>query len=279
MTKNMSILLILLTSTTAAAASTSSAKADQGVKASAKKSKDWSVSISNTVSSDLLKSDDADHRMSNLTAISLGIKLGSGKLGLSGTVSKPLQGERKEKAGDLGLGYSKSLHKFNKYTRMAGSFKLTIPTSETSRERQDLRTAVTTALPLSWSAAQVGIDKAYVSYVPFAKKNFHRYEVATYGASNREWIVGNSLSFGYGLTDWMSIDFSGSYSRSVTYQGNTTDSYSLDESVSFSLPKKMGLTLGYSIGGSPLAPNGRDTQIEFFDSRKANVYATLSISL
>jgi hypothetical protein len=280
MTKKMSILLILLASTNLMAKNTSSAKADQTVKKGAKKSKDWSVSISNTVSSNLYKTDNPDHYASNVTAISLGAKFGPGKIRLSGAINKPLtDGERDEKVTDLSLGYGQSLYKFNSFTRMSGSMKVTIPTSETSRERADLRTALTVATPISWDATQAGLQNAYVSYTPFAKKSFHRYEVATYGASNREWIVGNSLGVGYSLTSWMSIDFSGSYSRSFTYQGNSTDSYSLDESVSFSLPMKMGLTVGHSIGGSPLAPNGRDTEIDLFDSKKATVYATLSISL
>jgi len=280
MTKNMSILLILLASSNLMAQGTSSAKKDEGVKTGAKPSKDWSISISNSTTSNLYKTDNPDHYADNITGISLGLKAGPGKLRLSGSIYKPLtDGERKEKAGDIGLSYGQKLGSINKFTTVSGALKMTLPVSENSRERSELTTAFTLSTPVSWDATQAGLKGAYVSYAPFVKKNFHEYEIATTGASNREWIVGNSLGLGYSLTDWMSIDFSGSYSRSITYQGNSTDVYSLDQSVSFSLPKKMGLSLGHQIGGSPLAPNGRDTQIDLFDSKKATVYATLSISI
>lgn len=275
---NWSILLILLASSGSMAETSTSAKKVKAVKSGAKTSKTWSIGLANTISTNLYKWDSVNHSASNITSLSLKNKIGDGRLSVSTSLNKPLtDGERKEKVGDFGVSYSHKSYSLNTFTSLRPSLKVALPFSESSKDA-DLRFATTASAVVSWDMTQLGLSKFSLAYIPLVKKNFHEYTAGLYGV-NREWTVGNILSLGYGVTNWMSLALEGGYLRNYTYGGTESDVWTFDAATSFVLPKKFGLSIGYSIGGTPLAPNGRDTEIDLFDTEKASVYATLSVSI
>ena len=76
----------------------------------------------------------------------------------------------------------------------------------------------------------------------------------------------------FSISDAAYFAFNGSYARSLTYLGNEKDSYSFSSAFGYSPTPNSSIEVGHANGGSPLATNGKDIEIEVFNSRDSSVY-------
>ncbi len=248
---------------------------NSSVKKAPKASKDWSISVRNTTTSNLHKLDSVNHYATNTTSLSASVKTGKARVSLSTSLVKELQGERDQNLSDFGLSLSRPLGKFGDYTSVSNTFSLKLPTSKNSDERASLQFQATYAPTISISGGIVGSKNIGFSISPYFILPKHEYKTTTTGSSNNQFITGSSFSVGYSLTDDLSIGTSFSYTRTFKYGGEQRDFYENSFYIGYSITKTTSASLSYSIGGSPLAPNGKDTEIKFID----NDEATLSLGL
>jgi hypothetical protein len=277
---------ILATSTTLAAKSSQKSKSVKKAPTSTKSDKykkDWSLSASATVNSNLYKFSSTNHSASTDLSLGWSTKLAnkfSLSTGLSG--NKGLTGTREFKLLSSSISLKRPIHKF-KYISLSGSTSFVMPTSEYARKYQQLIFGVRASVSMVMPMGKLGAPGLTLINVPGIGINSHEYKRAINGSSNTAYSISDAFVISYGATDWMSLKAVSQYAKSFTYDGNTKDSYFFSQSASFPIESTvvngLGVEIGHAYGGTPLAPNGHDTQIKLFDERASSVFIGIGASI
>ena len=241
-----------------------------------KASKDWSIVIRNTTTTNMYSLDSVNHQASNRTRFDFNLNMPGGRIGINSTLVKDFQGERKQQLTDFRINFVKPAGKIGKYINVVHFPILTIPTSENSDKRANLTTQLTYVPFTSIDGAMFGSKNLSVLVIPYVVKAFHKYTTTTLGTSNNEWLVGINPIINYSITDKFMTGPQFSYARSWTYLGNSEDSYNIGWTATLSFMKTWTAMLGYEVGGSPLAANGRSNQIDVTNLEQANMFLELA---
>lgn len=275
MTKTMSILLILLAANTMAQSNAT----NTSVQKVTKPSKLWSLSLSSSVETDSLVTDNVEKVYSNSTTFGASYKLPKDfKASLSLTMDKELTGYREEDFRDPSLSLSKSFGKISKYVTASAKASTKIPASETSRKTTSLQTALSTSGTFLYDAGKHVLEGLTIGYSLGVINNFHKYTMSSTGKSNTQRTFTNSLMFDYAINDNFGIYLDNTYYRNYTYKSEYNDFFSFDQSVTYSHDSGASVTLGHAIGGSALAIDGRESNVKLFDREESSYYITLAYS-
>ena len=249
-----------------------------GSQSSVKTSKNWTLSAEASLNTSTHHFDDPDKVISSDFSLSPTYKLSNG-ITLYGSVSgnKNLNGERLWKWGNTAFGLSSGLAT-TKYIRISGSLTASLPTSETAKDYQKMITALTASPSFSLVGKELGLKNVGISYKPSATVYFHEYTTALYGSSNKQYALSNKLSLSYSLSDQLALFGAGTYGRTITDKGNASDFYSFVAGGSYSPTAKTNISTGIAQGGSPLAPNGYETDIDLYDARSASMFFSLGVT-
>lgn len=201
------------------------------------------------------------------------------KFAFSFSGTKNLRNDRKFTAGNYSLAVSKSLFKPTEFISIGGKASATLPTSENSTKIKQLRTAISAQTPITWDGAQAGMENFSVTYMPKTVLYFHTYETDLNGSSNTQYKLQNFLILDYGFTDRLSASLTNIYMRNFTYAGNTTDIFAFDQSISYSISKNLGASIGHSIGGNALAADGQSSDVKLYDEELSTWYLSFSLSI
>ena len=118
-----------------------------------------------------------------------------------------------------------------------------------------------------------------VNYSLVAKRNFHEFSRSSFDSANimqsGTALISLSKSF---LKERLRIALSGSGSLNETYQGRQSNSFSLNQSISYVvIPKNQAtLSLGHSNAGDVYKPDGETSNIDFFNERSSSFFGALS---
>lgn len=241
-----------------------------------RQSQNFSLTTSASIGSNLVENSSADYSLYTDVALDPFISLDNGLTLLAHlSLAKDLRGEREEQLNDGYLGFSKGL-----YRQDAVSFSLLglafLPYSKESRENQYLDGGLMIAPTMAIDFSNYGAPGLRVSLRPSYRHNFHRYTTSKTGNSNLRQTYGLNLTLTYQLTGSIILISRNNYNRSITYRSNTRDAYRLEQAISYQFHPRASVTFGHLNGGSPLAPNGTDTEVKVFDNRSSQVYSSLS---
>ena len=242
-------------------------------KAEVEEAAKFSGSATTYINSGLQKLDSAQSSQSADFALALRLATEDISFGLSSSISKELTGQREFTFNNVGLSAAKSLWKSEKDLSVSGKLSLTLPFSERSKDYQKLITGVGVSTPVVYRAT----DSITLAYIPNLGVNFHSAKVAINGSSNYQYTLTNTLNADFALSDRFTLSALGQYSRLITYRGNSKDVYKLEQSLSYDL-SPYTVAIGHSLGGTPLAANGVETEVKVFDSNQSTVYAQFGIS-
>lgn len=232
----------------------------------------WSSEFVTTYSSNLYKVGATESSSGADFDATLAATYAGTKFYVNTSVTKALTGQRDLSMNNVYLGAARTLYKFDEQWTLSGGMKVTIPTSEASKDYQRQITGVNVAPKISWKNGGLNL-----SYAPSATVNFHEYETSLTGASNYQYVLSNSLSAVYQFESGLYLYGQALYSRLFTYERNTKDSYRFMQMVGYPVGQ-FDLALGHMLGGSPLATNGIETEVRFFDSRDSTVFGMLTVS-
>lgn len=152
---------------------------------------------------------------------------------------------------------------------------LTIPLSERSNKTDGLITAIRINPLFTINAGDL-ISGLTVIFRPTLINNFYQYKTSLNGRSNFDYTVNQRITLLYGLSENVFLSLDNTYIRSWTYEGNTNDFFSLDQSISAMFTKKLSGFIGHSIGGNALAVNGQEQDISIYDTNRSTYYLGIS---
>lgn len=239
-------------------------------------SKDWSVSLKNTITTNMYDFDSVNHYATNETRVDVNVKAGESTYGIYTILGKELQGERDQSLTDINFKFITKFMDIGENITLTHYPIIKLPTSEDSDKRANLQAQVTYILYTTIKGDIVGNENFSFEILPYVTKAFHEYTTTTTGTSNNEWLVSFNPSAEYAFSDNFALGLELGYTRAFTYKGNSKDSYAFGAYLSFDFLENSNATLGYDIGGAPLAANGRDTRVNIIDNREANLYLELA---
>jgi hypothetical protein len=256
-----------------AATSTTSIKVDESSKYES------GASISSSFSASMHQLGDPARRLGQefgLSPFLVNKKSGTTYFG-SFSFNKDYRGEQQLDLNDLSLGLSTPLGSVLENNLLFKvSLVSTIPLSEYSRKWSKLYTAVTVAPSAIVKLDALGLSGVTVVYSLRASLFFHQYKTAYTGMANTQYAVGNSVALSYSPIDKLSLSVNSSYGRNFTYDGVSRDGVQVGENISFSATDSISISVGHVNGGSPLATNGREVEINIYDRESSTVYGEIS---
>ncbi len=228
------------------------------------------IQFGTSISTSLHEMDDYRKRTSSNFDIRPVIKLENGlRISSSLSFTKDLENERELTLNDSYLAFSKGIS-FDNGMNLGTSVAIGLPISEYSRYESTLESSIkiTPNLNYSYKKFNAGLGLSFT-------QNKHASEVSASGSSNSQTIYTTFGDVGLSFSDQISVSASASYTKSYTYQKNERDSYSIEQSLSYSPNAAFGLSIGHAIGGNVLSVNGRDSNIEIFNSDASSVFMSV----
>jgi len=189
--------------------------------------------------------------------------------------NKDFKNERELNVRDSLVSITKPYGEIVKGISLTNRASLTLALSEFSDKTAGLITAARYNPILSHQATYL-LDGLTIIYRPTFIWNFHEFNNRTDGASNYQQTINQRVTLFYMATESLFLSLDNTYIKSWSYDGNTNDIYSLDQSVTYAPNRDLSFFLGHSIGGNSLAVNGQETKIEIFDTRQSQYYIGLS---
>ncbi|WP_127716413.1 hypothetical protein [Halobacteriovorax sp. HLS] len=192
--------------------------------------------------------------------------------------NKNLTGERKLDWGDGSVSVSRGLARPNEFWNISGKVSTIIPLAKSTKAYSELNGLIGIQPVVSWDASQVGAKGLSLAYIPKFTTYFYEHETNVYGSSNNQFKTNHTLSVDYSFTDKLSANFTSIYIRSWTHKGQRSDSFAFDQSVTYSLSSKFWTSVGHSIGGSAIGPNGQSNNIQFYDENLSTWYLSAGLT-
>lgn len=235
-----------------------------------------SLTLSASLGSNLNETSTADHTLNSDFSVDPAIVLENGTILIANlSLSKDLKGERLQQFNDSYIGFTRTY-----YNKDAYSFSLLglgfLPLSDYSRDDAYLTTGLMLAPTFGVNFGQWGLTGLRASLRPSLRTNFHRFETTKSGNSNYQHVVSTRLLVSYSFSDKWLLSSRNTYSRNYSYLGNTRDVYQIAQSLMYQFLPSTSVEVGHSNGGSPLAPNGTDTDIELFNARSSQIYFAIA---
>lgn len=279
MRRTTSKLLILLAASgplMAQSITSTSSVSETGAKTASKK---YTIGLSSTVETDTKSTDDELKYSANTTSLSGSYKFDDlNSVSASLVLDKELDGLREQKVRDPRISFKRRMPSIGKYITTSAAAGFSLPFSESSRKTTGLKTGLSLSGTLVYDATKHILPKLSVVYVPGVKANFHEYKISTTGSSNTQYTLSNALVFAYSISDKIALSLSNAYYRNFTYAGNYNDGFSFDQSLTFVLPQSFSATIGHAIGGTALAVNGTESNVQIFDEDLSTYYVSLGFS-
>ena len=177
-------------------------------------------------------------------------------------------------AGDIPLSFTLPGWK-NKTYSVNYTLTALAPVSKKSVKRDELQTAISGKISLGYSQE----DQQGLSWgAGFSLgQNFHSYEEDINGAILNKYSSNQTLLLGYALGDW-SLAFTGINRTRMTYQNNVKSTFELIEEIEYAVNESIAFTLGHTNSGTPLKPNGVDSNVALVDEDTSTVYGSLTLN-
>lgn len=238
--------------------------------------KKWTLPLSYEAGSSMGAEWSSERRADSTISISPLYRLTS-RLRVSGNVSLTKEhsgvGDAAFNNSAIGLSYLTKLTDGITWT-VSGSGVL--PTNPEEREQKSYQGAVRFGNALSFSEIPGG---GFMSYRLTLGRNFHGYSQGADGSYNLKQSLSHSLDYTQPVYGNVSITGVFSYSQAWTYLDDERYSFLMAAQVSYQATEQASVSVGTANQAGALRPNGRDSNIEFFNDETSIVTLGLTYVL
>lgn len=186
-------------------------------------------------------------------------------------LTQELNGPRNSAISDTTVGFGVKGIKINDQWITTHAMSAILPTSETSQERDRLRTAIAISNGVSYSG-----DLLKAKYSLGLSKNFHEFDQNAEGTFLNEYRITNLISLIVTVSDKFSVSVSGLYRISYTYDKIDRYGFGTFGDLNYAFKEDLFTNLGVSTEGNALKSNGVDSNINIYDDTASVVRAGLT---
>lgn len=151
-----------------------------------------------------------------------------------------------------------------------------LPTNPEMREQTSYQGAVKTGTGLTVDGLVLG---SRIASGLVLTRNFHEYNIDADGGFNMRDSAGITLGGEVPLTEKFTFALNFTYSAGRAYSDDLRTKFSFEAGLSWAPTKQLNFGVGTSNTGSALQPNGRDSNIEFFDNNSSVVKMGMAYTL
>jgi hypothetical protein len=149
-----------------------------------------------------------------------------------------------------------------------------IPASKKSTKRDELQTALGGKITYI-NLPPSGEGFSFAASVSLSQ-NFHSYEEDINGAILNKYASNQLVNLGYSIKNW-NLSFTGINRTRVTYQSSVKSTFELIEEIEYAVNDGISMAMGHTNGGSPLKPNGVDSNVELVNEDTSMIYGSLTL--
>ncbi len=176
----------------------------------------------------------------------------------------------------LGLGHRPL--SLNPYLTLMPGVTFTLPATSRSRDRESLITAVRLNARFAADFSRIPrLQPLSLSYDLSGSRALHYYETSTTGTVNTQHRLTHWINAGWQITTRWSISADFIRGTSWSYQGGARNTFSLGETLSYSWPSGLGLSIGHTNEGDILRADGISTNLAVVDSEGSRIFVGLTV--
>ncbi len=194
--------------------------------------------------------------------------------------SKDLVNERTQELNDTTLFTSTKIGHWSDIAKLSILGKVILPTNETSRKVNTLRTTLGAS-----TALNIDLRRAHLKYVQVkntlaGQLSFHRFTTTAENEANVQKRLANTISISYAPFEKTSFSYDFSMAQKWSYKGRLgSPLFSNSLSITHTLSDHAELSLGVSNKGSVYKSNGVDNNIAIFDGTTATAFGSVVIAI
>lgn len=246
--------------------------------AATKTQKSWSLPISYELDTTLHEEGSYERQVQQVFSIAPGYRFNSSwKVGSNVSVIKDDSvsgvGNTIFDNTSLSLSYSRPLTTHSNWKSSAGGV---LPTNQEQREQTTFQGAARLSTGVSVDSL---MWQSSFSYTISFNRNFHEYNINATGKFNTRDSIGQSVSYDIPITSKFSFSTSFFYQMAHNYADDLNTRFSADANLNWTPLKDLTLIVGTSNDGNALKPNGRDSNIEFFNDNTSIIKLGVSYIL
>lgn len=247
------------------------------VAAPAPEAKKWSAMVSLSRSTSLYDQKDGSRRDSGDVYARLGLKV-TDNWGLSTAIghSTDLNNSEYSDFGDVSFGASRKAMKLGTLMSWTPSLAAIFPTSKSSQVYQNMLFAAGGTVSVAL-VPEILPENLTVGFAVGLTRLVHQYEENSLGGVNTEWSSRQSASVGYSLGRF-SLSAQFIHRNSLSYQGTLREGFDHTEDLSYQASDNLSVSIGHSLSGSALRPNGQDSNLALVNENDSTVYGSLTVS-
>lgn len=235
--------------------------------------KKWTLPVSFETASSMGEEWSSERRADSTITISPLYRLTS-RLRVSGNISLTKEhsgvGDSAFNNSAVGLSYLTKLTDGITWT-VSGSAVL--PTNPQEREQKSYQGALRLGNAFSFSQIPGG---GFMTYRLTVGRNFHGYSQGADGSYNLKQSLGHSLDYTQPIYGNLSLTGIFGYTQAWTYLDDQRYSFLMAAQLSYQATDEASVSIGTANQASALRPNGRDSNIEFFNDETSIVTLGLS---
>jgi hypothetical protein len=186
-------------------------------------------------------------------------------------LTQELSGPKNSSVSDTTVGFGIKGLQINNQLITTHSLSAVIPTSQTTRTKDRLRTAVGISNGIAFTS-----DNLTAKYKLSLSKNFHEFSQNAEGIFLNEYRISNAIDVIVPITEKFSVSATGYYRISFTYEKDQKYGFGFDGDLNYDFTKKLSANLGISNEGSALKANGTDSNINVYDEATSVTRAGLT---
>lgn len=229
-----------------------------------KTQKSWSLPLSYELDTTLHQEGSYERQVQQVFSIAPGYRFSSSwKLGSTVSVIKDDSvsgvGNTIFDNTSISLSYNRPLLTHLNWKTSAGGV---IPTNQEQREQTTFQGAARLSTGLAIDSL---VLQSSLSYTISFNRNFHEYNINADGKFNTRDSIGQTIGYDIPITSKISFSTSFFYQMAHNYADELSTRFSAGADLNWTPLKNLTLIVGTSNDGNALKPNGRDSNIEFFN--------------
>ncbi|MGZ3802152.1 MAG: hypothetical protein ACXWRZ_16375 [Bdellovibrio sp.] len=243
-----------------------------------KSEKKWSLPLSYEMATTLHTENSYERQLQETFAVSPSFRL-SKNWKLSAGISV-IKDDSVSNAGQTGFDNTtvsvSHTHALTDYIVWTNSMGGVLPTNQQIREQTSFQGAARAATAISFD--QLFLNSSLLYKLSF-NRNFHEFNISSAGTYNTRDVIGQLVNYSVPLTKAFSLSTSFYYAMAHTYADDLTSRFSLGADLQWNATKNFSMVVGTSNDGNALKPNGRDSNIEFFNDNTSSIKLGLNYIL
>lgn len=193
------------------------------------------------------------------------------------SVSKQVVGPENSELANIPAGLSYNRFKLFESIDIKNKISITTPTNQELREQDSYRGGVSLGTDFTYKTHSKILPTSFTYGISLIR-SIHEFEVNSSGSPNIQYTLRNDFIIDTGITENLSLSFSGVLRQARTYNDYQRESFISEIEMAYSVTPAWSVFAGTSNEGNTLKANGRESNITYYNENTSFLYMGMGYS-